>query len=204
MDQPDDRPRSSVTRPRWLSALILVAWVLPALFILALAILQLRTGHGAAGDVSVASYAAQAQIVASPAPDFRVPDVGGAGDRTLSELRGHVVVLNFWASWCSPCRAEAPDLERTYKAYRHRGVEFLGIDERDDLGGAGSFMREFGITYPSGFDPSGQLAFDYDLIGLPTTVVVDRDGQAAYRFTGIVTADALGSALDGVLKKKVE
>lgn len=182
--------------------MILAAWVLPAVVIVTFAVLQLRSGARSAGAFGVASYAAQAETLSSPAADFQLPDLEGAGDRSLAQLRGHVAVLNFWASWCAPCRDEAPDLERTYKAYRAQGVEFLGIDQRDDMGSALEFVREFGITYPSAFDPGGTLAYRYQLFGLPTTVIVDANGQSAYRFTGIVTSEALRSALDEILARE--
>jgi cytochrome c biogenesis protein CcmG/thiol:disulfide interchange protein DsbE len=126
--------------------------------------------------------------------------LGRSGNLSLSSLRGNVVVVNFWASWCGPCREEAPDLEATSRAYRSRGVRFLGVDERDDEAAALAFVREFDITYPSVFDPSGALADDYALLGLPTTVVVDRNGQIVYRFTGYLDAPVLRSALDDVLE----
>ncbi len=119
----------------------------------------------------------------------------------LKDYRGRVVVLNFWATWCTPCRLEAPGLERTAKAYRDRGVRFLGVDERDNDPAGRAFVKEFGITYPSGSDPPGRLAFSYELFGMPTTFVIDGGGTIRYRFVGYVTEDALRSALDPLVEK---
>jgi thiol-disulfide isomerase/thioredoxin len=122
------------------------------------------------------------------------------GDRIrLSDLAGNVVVLNFWASWCGPCRREAPGLQGTWEAYTHRGVRFLGVDHRDDQAAARAYEGEFGITYPSVYDPAGELAFDYELVGLPTTFIIDRSGRIVFRFTGYTDAGILRKALEDVL-----
>jgi peroxiredoxin len=169
---------------------------------LTLAVLQLQSRGATVGSLSVASYEAQAQVEASPAPDFQLTDIDDGTQRSLSALRGHVVVLNFWASWCPPCRQEAPDLQQTWASYRHRGVRFLGIDERDNDAAARAFEREFGITYPSVADAPGGLAQDFRLIGLPTTIIVDGSGQMRYRFTGYLTAAVLHATLNDVLSSR--
>lgn len=184
-----------------LRVLKITAWVL-AIAILTLAAVELRgRGDGASGALSVANYQARAEVVDSPAPDFELPPLDEERGESirLSALRGYVVVLNFWASWCSPCRLEAPDLQSAWQDYRARGVRFLGVDELDDRFAAQGFIREFGITYPSAFDPSGSLADDYSFIGLPATYVIDRDGTIRYRFQGFLDGKTLRSSLDDVL-----
>ncbi len=150
--------------------------------------------------LGIANYQAVASPEDRPAPDFRMPSLRGGGAISLSAFRGEVVVLNFWASWCTPCRLEAPGLEQTWKDYRDRGVQFLGMDERDNNPAGISFQDEFGITYPSAVDPAGSLADDYALIGLPTTLVIDPNGQIRFRFIGYVDAQSLRKVLDPVLQ----
>lgn len=164
-----------------------------------LAFLALRAPKDAFGGLAIADYAAEAVSVDRVAPDFTLPSLNDAGPITMSAFRGKVVVLNFWASWCLPCRKEAPGLQGTWDRYRDRGMQFLGADERDDRAGAQSFVREFGLTYPSVFDPSGLLSAEYAVPGLPVTFVIDRVGRIRYQFTGYVTELALTDAIEKVL-----
>jgi len=103
---------------------------------------------------------------------------GGRYD--LSQDRGQVVVINFWGSWCAPCRAEIDDLEQVYLATKDRGVRFLGINIRDDRDKAKAF-HQGKVTYPSVIDPSSKLALDFDIPPntIPATIVLDREGRIA-------------------------
>lgn len=193
----DDARRSR--RAVLFRGLKIAAWLVPILVIVILAGLELRGRGQGQGALSVADYQARAEVVDTPAPDFELSLLGEDGSLRLSDLRGDVVVLNFWASWCSPCRIEAPDLEAAWQDYRDRGVQFVGVDELDDKFAAGGFVREFAITYPSVFDPSGSLADDYAFIGLPATFVIDRQGNVVYRFQGFIDGPTLRSSLDEVL-----
>ncbi|MEE6261140.1 TlpA disulfide reductase family protein [Plantactinospora sonchi] len=121
------------------------------------------------------------------APEHRpaAPKVAGelldGGSYDLAQDRGQVVVVNFWGSWCAPCRAEADDLEATYQATKDQGVRFVGINIQDGRDKAQAFEQAFKVSYPSLFDPPSQLALAFDIPpnSIPATVVLDRDGRIA-------------------------
>ena len=128
------------------------------------------------------------------APAVSGPVVGG-GKLALTAYRGHVVVLNFWGSWCTPCREEAPGLSALATHFTSSGVRFLGIDIRDSPPTAQAFMRDFRITYPSLNDPSDNLALSFRTTvppaGIPTTLVISRHGRITARVIGAVTYNGL-------------
>lgn len=119
---------------------------------------------------------------------------------SLSSYRGKIVVLNFWASWCAPCRAEAPALARLSRAYQARGVQFIGINIKDPGRANGeAFVRNFGIKYPSLYDPAGQILLAFRKTvppsAIPSTLVIDRTGHIAARIIGGVTYSGLNGLL---------
>ncbi len=150
--------------------------------------------------LSIADYRARTSGDRRPAPQFNAPALSG-GELSSSDLEGRVAVVNFWASWCGPCRLEAPDLEATWRAYQGRGVQFLGVNFKDDRNAARAFEDEFELTYPSAFDPSGSLAHKFQVLALPSTFVISDEGWIEYHFTGVVTERILRDALKDVLGK---
>ena len=110
------------------------------------------------------------------APDFTLTGFNGE-QLTLSDLRGQVVVINFWASWCPPCREEAAYLEATWREFRERGVVFVGVDYVDTEPEALAYIDEFDITYLNGPDIGTRISQAYRIQGVPETFFVDRDGQ---------------------------
>ncbi len=110
-----------------------------------------------------------------PAPDFTLSTFNG-DQITLSDLRGQVVVINFWASWCPPCRDEAPYLEATWRKYRDQGVVFIGVDYLDTEPEALTYIEEFNITYPNGPDLGTLISQAYRIQGVPETFFVAKDG----------------------------
>jgi peroxiredoxin len=119
-----------------------------------------------------------------PAPDFALPTLSGESIR-LSDLRGKAVLLNFWATWCVPCRTEMPTMEALYQAYRDRGLAVVGIN-LDMLSTAGveTFVKEVTVTFPIVLDPSWSTARAYGVFGLPTTYLIDRQGNVVVREMG--------------------
>jgi len=112
------------------------------------------------------------------APVFSLKRLDGAGSISLRSLRGKTVVLNFWASWCDPCKREAPTLEAFWRQNRSKGVVVLGVDSGDASKDARRFLSAHGITYPVVVDPNETLALNtYDLPGFPVTFVIDRQGR---------------------------
>ena len=129
------------------------------------------------------------------APSFLLENLSGRGTISLRQFRGDDVVLNFWASWCIPCRTEMPLLEAAYRAH-HQKVAFVGVDTNDTKGAALAFVRRVNVTYPSAFDPDGNTAPAYGLIGLPDTVFVASDGRIRGRLIGQIDASTLEAALE--------
>src|SRR5918999_6551633 len=123
--------------------------------------------------IAVVAYLALKPAEEQPVPEFDLPTLSG-GRLSSADLRGSPVVLNFFASWCAPCRQEAPLLERTWRAYRDSGVRFVGVDLRDTEGDARRFVREFGISYPIVRDEEQTLARALDVYGLPQTFFIDE------------------------------
>ncbi len=108
----------------------------------------------------------------------------------LSDARGKVVVVNVWGSWCGPCRKEAPALQRAWTDLQTRGVQFVGLNERDRVEQAQAFERSFGLTYPSVFDRDGMLLLAFREVppnSVPSTLVLDREGRLAARVAGEVS-----------------
>ncbi|MEU5808706.1 TlpA disulfide reductase family protein [Streptomyces sp. NPDC047718] len=154
-----------------------------------------------AGDQAGTVRAAAGAAVVDPAARQDAPVLSGedldGNPVGLAELRGQVVVLNVWGSWCGPCRAEADDLELLSRQTRADGVRFLGINTRDpDRAAARSFVRAHAVTFPSLHDPAGELLLRFPPAllnpqAIPSTLVIDRRGRIAAGIGGAVTAEQL-------------
>lgn len=142
-----------------------------------------------------------AQVQSGSAPNFTLTTYDGQTVR-LSGLRGQVVVINFWASWCQPCHQEAPLLEATWREYRERGVVFIGVDYLDTEPEARAYISEYHLTYPNGPDLGSRIAQAYRIKGVPETYFVDRKGLLQGVFIGPLTQDELHRHIDSLLATK--
>ncbi|MDX6481229.1 MAG: cytochrome c biosis protein CcmG, thiol:disulfide interchange protein DsbE [Gaiellaceae bacterium] len=139
--------------------------------------------------------------VGSPAPAFTLARLDGDGSVSLASLRGHPVVLNFWASWCIPCKSEASVLEQDWQRYRNRGVKFVGIDFHDFPGEARTFVATHKLTFPTLGDGSGTVTGSYGISQVPETYVLDSRGTIVAHLAGPINASAFASAFRAALEK---
>jgi len=143
-------------------------------------------GLAAAADISTLIQNADMQALPAGTSivDFSLHDLSGNNVR-LSDFSGKVVLLNFWATWCPPCRAEIPQLESLYKEYKDKGLVVLGVDLQEAPAGVRDFVSKNKMTYPVLLDTSGQIGGSYGVRSIPTTYLVDKQGN--------VTSGTLGS-----------
>lgn len=132
---------------------------------------------------AVANVVAAAVLTSGPAPDFTLHSVAGPNLR-LQEQRGQVVMLNFWASWCGPCRQEMPQLDRLYEKYHAAGFQLLGVNVDEDVHNATGVSSKLGLHFPVLLDTEKKVSRLYDLNTMPSTVLIDRDGRVRYIHRG--------------------
>lgn len=138
--------------------------------------------------------------VGNLAPDFTLESLDG--DKvSLSDYRGSVVLVNFWASWCEPCRTEIPDLEAAYQEHKGQGLVVLGVNVAETRQVVGPSVKAFGISYPVLLDEQDRLMKVYRGLGLPMSLLIDREGVIRERHMGLLTADDLKKYLTKVLSK---
>jgi cytochrome c biogenesis protein CcmG, thiol:disulfide interchange protein DsbE len=137
-----------------------------------------------------------------PAPALTLPKLSGDGQVALADYRGKVVVLNYWASWCDPCRRESPLLERWHQRIAARGGAVVGVDVKDIDGDARAFIDEYGLSYPQLRDKAGDTLDELGIIGFPETFVIDRRGHIAAVRRGPVTDEFMREAVEPLLREK--
>ena len=142
-------------------------------------------------------------VIASPlvgrtAPNFTLPQLDGP-PVTLARLRGQIVVINFWASWCTECQVEQAALDQTWQQFRDSGVVVIGVDFEDSTGAARGYVRTDDVTYPVVEDTDSSTALAYGLRGVPETFIVNRSGRIVNRIIGPVDATALTSEINSTL-----
>jgi cytochrome c biogenesis protein CcmG, thiol:disulfide interchange protein DsbE len=136
------------------------------------------------------------------APPLALPSLDGDGRGSLADYRGQVVVLNFWASWCDPCRDESPLLQRWHERLGRDGGTVVGVDARDIDRDAQDFIDEYGLTYPMLRDGPGDTFEDFGILGLPETFVIDRQGRVAVVRRGPVDEEFMREQVVPLLKER--
>ena len=134
-------------------------------------------------SVLAATSLASSGLVGQPAPDFVLKSASGDNLR-LSEFRGDVVMINFWATWCGPCRQEMPLLDELYSRYQRVGFNLLGVNIDDDSGKAMNMIAELGVSFPVLFDTRKEVSKLYAVDAMPVTIIVDRDGKVRHMHHG--------------------
>jgi cytochrome c biogenesis protein CcmG/thiol:disulfide interchange protein DsbE len=155
----------------------------------------LLTNEG--GDLA----AAAARGERPQAPDFTLERLDREGELRLSSLEGKAVVLNVWASWCIPCKEEAPFLEQVWRQNRKRGLVVVGLDAKDFRSDARRFAQRFGLTFPIVYDGPGDTLGGYGVTGFPETFVLDRRGTVVEAFAGAVNAEADRARLRAAIRR---
>ena len=176
---------------------------IPIAVLCAVVALVALLGYGLASNepnrsVDLAVQAGQRE----PAPEIDLPKLGGAGRASLADYRGRVVVLNYWASWCDPCRAESPLLERWHRKLVRSGATVLGVDVQDVAGDALAFAAKYGLTYPMLRDGPGDTRDELGILGLPETFVIDRKGRIAAVQRGPVDDEFMREKVTPILEER--
>lgn len=162
--------------------------------VVAVIVVLLMTGLGR--DPSVIA----SPLVGRMAPSFTLPQLDGP-PVTLAKLRGQVVVINFWASWCTECQAEQAALDQTWQQFQDSGVVVIGVNFEDSTGAARGYIRTQDVTYPIVEDSGSRTALAYGLRGVPETFVVNQSGRIVNHVIGPVDAPALSSVINSTLTR---
>jgi cytochrome c biogenesis protein CcmG/thiol:disulfide interchange protein DsbE len=161
---------------------------------------------GVAGLIALLAYGVASEspdksVTGDPAPEISLPPLEGGPEKSLADWRGQVVVLNYWASWCEPCRDESPLLERWHRKISKRNATVLGVDVLDVTSDAQHFIAKYGLTYPHLRDKDGSTQDELGIVAYPETFVIDREGRIAATARGPVDDDFLRDTVTPLLRE---
>ena len=162
----------------------------------------LAQSGGHPGSLGINNDFGEIDIQQRAAPLFAVEGLDG-DTVDLSALQGKVVMLDFWSSWCPPCRREAPSLAQVYREYRDRNVEFVGVAIWDSPDEVRQYVEGFGLDFPNLVDDRGRIGIDYGVTGIPEKFFIDSQGNLVRKFVGPMEPDVLREALEGLLASQI-
>jgi peroxiredoxin len=179
----------------WLFASVLI---LGSLFILATRVQPplTTTAPTTASDAVMAP----APLVDHPAPDFTLSSVGGT-KVALSDLKGQVLLINVWATWCPPCRVEMPTIQAAYEQYHDQGFTVVAVNLQEDPSAVATFMREQQLTFPALLDSDGQVSRIYQAVSLPSSFFVDRRGMIRAVYHGLMPRSIIAGTVEQLLRE---
>jgi thiol-disulfide isomerase/thioredoxin len=189
-----DGAKFSKRRPVAMFATVLIA----ILTMLGLLVWAQIGSEGQPANFAINSIFGQVPTQERPASEFSLELLDG-GSLNLGDFRGQVVMVDFWSSWCPPCRAEAPTLRAAYRKWRDQGVEFIGVAIWDSEDRVREFVEQHDIEYPNGLDIHGKIGIDYGVRGIPEKLFIDRQGRVVSKFVGPVQREKLDSILTEIL-----
>ena len=161
---------------------------------------RLRTAASSAREASSLPVAAAGPLVGDPAPDFELVEAGTGNKQRLSDFRGRPVLVNFWATWCAPCRTEMPALEKAAITYRNAGLQVLAVNFGESQPAVLAFAAELGLQLPLLLDSDGAVQATYRVPGYPSSYFIDRQARVAAVHLGILTEDQLVARLSTILR----
>ena len=182
--------------PRWG---LIGAGLLPLVALFGLLVWGIARDDSNPGGLSVFDSSGEARIIREIAPDFDLTLFDGS-HLASDALRGQFAMVDFWASWCVPCKVEAKTLEAVWKKYQDRGIVFVGVDIWDKQDRAAEFLEKTGTTYPVGIDPRGEMAVTYGVTGIPEKYFIDPEGRVLRKMVGPMSESRLTAILDELLR----
>ena len=173
---------------------VLIGIGIPIALVIGLFTWGVIQNDGAAGKPGVNEKFGETKLSTQPFSDFNLTTLDG-DFISIKDYRGKIVVVDFWSSWCAPCRAEGPILSESHKTWRERGVEFIGIAIWDDVDSVEKFIYQNNIEYVNGIDTSGLIAVDFGITGIPEKFFVNPNGEIVKKVVGPNTTDTLDRIL---------